>query len=299
MSKRKDLIMTAVATATVFIATTSAGYVLYHSRTRPKIVEPNFTKNQNSTNKATPPGGSATGSSPDTIWHPKPQTSWQWQLSTPVDLSVNAEMYDIDLFTNNASVVNALHAKGRKVICYISAGSLEDWRSDANQFPESVVGKEYKGWPGEKWLDIRRLDILAPIMSKRLDQCRDKGFDGVEPDNINGYSQDTGFALTAADQLKYNRWLATEAHKRNLSIGLKQDPDQAAVLVNDFDWALDEECFENGECDKMTPFIQAGKAVFNAEYALETSQFCTKANILNFNSIRKHKELDLYRESCR
>ena len=43
-----------------------------------------------------------------TIWHPPLNTSWQWQLTTPVQQKVNAHMYDIDMFDNDASVVASL-----------------------------------------------------------------------------------------------------------------------------------------------------------------------------------------------
>lgn len=65
-----------------------------------------------------------------TVW-PPPGISWQWQLTTPVDLSVSVAVYDIDLFDNDASVVVKLHAPGRKAICYLSAGSWENWRPAA------------------------------------------------------------------------------------------------------------------------------------------------------------------------
>ncbi len=235
-------------------------------------------------------------------WIPAIITSWQWQLTSPVDQSVDAEMYDIDLFDNDASVVASLHARGRKAVCYISAGSWEDWRSDANQFPASVIGNNYEGWPGEKWLDIRQINLLAPIMQARLDQCRDKGFDAVEPDNIDGYTNDTGFPLTYQDQLNYNIWLATEAHTRGLSIGLKNDPDQVENLLAYFDWALTEDCFAEGWCEQMQPFITAGKAVFAAEYTdmgMTLNGFCPQANAMNVNAILKRRDLDAYRETCR
>lgn len=84
------------------------------------------------------------------LWQPMPGTTWQWQISGTVDLSVNVPVYDIDLFDNDASVVSALKAKGRKVICYMSAGSFEDWREDASSFTSVVKGNDLDGWPGEK-----------------------------------------------------------------------------------------------------------------------------------------------------
>jgi hypothetical protein len=232
------------------------------------------------------------------IWRPGPGTTWQWQLTTPVDQSVDAAMYDIDLFDNSAAVVASLHAKGRKVVCYLSAGSYERGRPDSARFPRSVLGRPLEGWPGERWLDIRRLDVLGPIMERRLDLCRRKGFDGVEADNVDGYANRSGFRLTAAHQLRYNRFLARAAHARGLSIGLKNDLDQVAALEPRFDWALNEQCFQYDECDRLRPFVRAGKAVFTVEYELEPAQFCARAREMRLMSMRKRLDLDAWRAPC-
>jgi hypothetical protein len=238
-------------------------------------------------------------------WQPSPGTSWQWQLTDlPVDQAFDVDVYDIDLFDNDASTVAALQARGRVVLCYISVGSWEDWRPDADQFPPEVLGNDYEGWPGEKWLDIRRIDLLAPIMRARLDLCRDKGFDGVEPDNVDGYTNDTGFPLTYQDQLAYNTWLAGEVHARGLSIGLKNDEAQVTDLISHFDWAMTEDCFADEWCEEMSPFTDAGKAVFAAEYTdqLAANQFldqvCPQAEALNLDVILKHRDLDAWRLAC-
>ncbi len=248
-----------------------------------------------------PAGTSQSGASSGT-WIPALKTSWQWQLTSTVNQSPDVQMYDIDLFDNDAGVVTSLHDRGRRVVCYISAGSWEDWRPDAGSFPDSVLGKDYEGWPGERWLDIRRIDLLAPIMRARLDQCKAKGFDAIEPDNIDAYTNDTGFPLSYQDQLAYNIRLANEAHARGLSIALKNDPDQVADLLPYFDWALTEDCFAEGWCDRLLPFIEAGKAVFAAEYTdmgMSLDRFCSQANAMNINAILKHRNLDAYREACR
>ena len=243
--------------------------------------------------------------SPANWWRPPVGTRWQWQLTGPaIDPSFDVEMYDIDMFDNQASTVAALHAQGRKVICYISAGSREDWRPDADQFPASVLGNDYEGWPGEKWLDIRQIDLLAPIMRARLDQCQAKEFDGVEPDNIDAYANDTGFPLTYQDQLDYNLWLADEAHARGLSIGLKNDGAQVADLLPYFDWAMTEDCFAQDWCHEVAPFVAAGKAVFAAEYTDELSvnqfrnQVCPQAGTLGFSAILKDRDLDSWQRAC-
>jgi endo-alpha-1,4-polygalactosaminidase (GH114 family) len=228
--------------------------------------------------------------------------TWQLQFTgLPVDPSFNVTMYDIDMFDSDASLVTALHAQGRKVVCYISVGSREDWRPDADQFPLAVLGNDYEGWPGEQWLDIRQIDLLAPIMRARFDLCKAKGFDGVDPDNVDGYQNNTGFPLTYQDQIAYNRWLADEAHARSLAIGLKNDSDQVGDLLAYFEWAVTEDCFDQSWCSQMSPFIQAGKAVFAIEYTdtgMTTNQFCPQANLLGFSGILKHRNLDAWQQIC-
>ena len=232
-------------------------------------------------------------------WRPGPGTSWQWQLSGTIDTSIDVDMYDIDLFDTPQSVIDQLHHGGKKVICYVSAGSYEDWRPDKDNYPGEILGHDLDGWPGEKWVDIRRLDTLGPILAARFDLAVTKQCDGIEPDNIDGYTNSTGFPLTAADQLVFNRWLATQAHRRGLSIGLKNDLDQVQQLVNDFDWALNEQCFQYNECDALLPFIQAGKPVFGVEYKGDTADFCPRANAKNFDWLKKKINLDSWRIPCR
>lgn len=186
----------------------------------------------------------------------------------PLNTSLDVDVYDIDLFDSSAELIAALQARGADVICYFSAGSYENWRDDADEFPTAVLGNNLDGWPGEKWLDISNT-ALQSIMIARLDLAVDKGCDGVDPDNVDGYSNNTGFTLTAADQLAYNRWLADQAHARGLTIGLKNDLGQITDLVADFDFAVNEECFAYDECDLLSPFVLADKPVLHIEYGSE------------------------------
>jgi hypothetical protein len=231
-------------------------------------------------------------------WVPAPVTSWQWQLQGKIDRSVDAEMFDVDLFDTPARVVRALHREGRHVVCYLDAGTWERWRPDASTFPSKVLGRP-NGWPGERWLDVRRLHVLAPIMQARIALCARRGFDGVEFDNVDGYANHTGFPLTAQDQLRSDTWLANQAHRKGLSVALKNDLGQVRALLPYFDWALDEQCFQYHECGKLKPFTSAGKAVMEVEYRLRTAKFCPKANRLGFNALAKHLALGPWRVACR
>ena len=232
------------------------------------------------------------------IWRPTPGTSWQWQLQGTIDTTIDVDMYDIDLFDTPEQTIIDLEADGRVVICYFSAGSWEDWRPDAGAYPAVVLGDPLDGWPGERWIDIRRLDLLGPILEARLDLARSKGCTGVEPDNVDAYQNSSGFPLVAADQLAFNQWLATQAHERGLSVGLKNDLDQVVDLVADFDWALNEQCYQYAECDLLQPFIDAGKAVFGVEYSGDESVFCPYFNVIDYSWLKKNFDLGAWRIDC-
>jgi hypothetical protein len=224
--------------------------------------------------------------------------SWQIQYVGDIDLDLDVEVYNLDLFDVSSAVIEDLHQHGIFVQCYISAGSFEDWRPDAPDFPAEILGNDLDGWPGEKWLDVRRLDLLQPIMEGRFDLAVEKGCDGVDPDNLNGYENETSFPIKASDQLVYNKFLSRAAHSRGLFIGLKNDLNQAAELEPYFDWIINEECFYYQECSLLSPFIEAGKPVFVIEYELESDEFCLQANQLGFNALVKKWELDSYRVDC-
>ncbi len=227
-----------------------------------------------------------------------PNGSWQIQYTGNINADLPVNIYNLDLFDTDPAIIKDLHTRSIFVMCYFSAGSFEDWRPDSEDFPAEIIGKDYEGWPGEKWLDIRKIELLTPIISARLDLAAQKGCNGVDPDNINGFVNNTGFPLTYEDQIQYNIWLAEAAHAHGLSIGLKNDAEQILDLLPYYDWQLQEECFQYNECQLLLPFIKAGKPVFNIEYTLSTDNFCSQSKEMGINSIRKNLELDEHIETC-
>ncbi|MEZ5166659.1 MAG: endo alpha-1,4 polygalactosaminidase [Acidimicrobiales bacterium] len=149
----------------------------------------------------------------DGWWKPGVATTWQWQLSGAPTLAYDVDMYDLDLFDTPTKILDELHREGRRVVCYFSAGSSETWRDDIGGIGAAAMGAPLDGWPDEHWLDVSDESVRA-VMVDRLDLAVMKGCDGVEPDNVDGFANDTGLDLTREQQLDFNRWLADEAHRR-------------------------------------------------------------------------------------
>jgi hypothetical protein len=260
---------------------------------------------------ATPPPAVDAGSAPDssvppdtdagpgTWWKPSAALPihWHWQLSdaftTPRDLLPNVSVYDIDGEQTSAQTVAAIHAArpNTKVICYFDAGVYEGYRSDKARFPASVIGKADVGWDDSFWLDIRQLDIILPIMKDRmLNWCKNKGFDAIEPDETEVWSNDSGFPITKEQNVTFNRKIAELAHSLGLSVGLKGNNTEAPLLEPYFDWALTEQCWEYDECGFFKDsFVAKGKAVFNVEYSATPN--CTSANSWHINSSKRDLNL--------
>ena len=242
---------------------------------------------------------------------------WQWEIDHPLDLASASDMgtgvatysgavapdpavYDIDGFNNPATTVAALHARGFHVICYIEVGAAESYRPDYSQFPASALGNVLQGYSNERYLDIRSSAVVG-VIENRIDMCAQKGFDAIEPDIDDSYTENTGFGLTMADDVAFNRTLADYAHSLGLSYGLKNgdDPSYAAQMLPIVDFALDEQCFQYSSCGAFFPsFRNAGKAVFEVEYDSGTASFCPQAVSDGFNAVRQNVDLNGGRQPC-
>ena len=234
-------------------------------------------------------------------WIPTPANTWQVQYEGKIDLTVDADVFMLDLFDTSAKTIAKLKARGKRVVCYLNAGAWENWRPDRHRFPASTLGRNMENWPGERWLDIRRLDALLSLMHARLDLCRRKGFDGVIFDNVNGHENRTGFPLAPANQIAYNAALARAARERGLSPGMNNNTSQARMLEPEFDWLQTESCHAEGWCNQVLPFTHAGKAVVTIEYTdtkIDLERACHDARALRAYTIVKHRKLGAFRRGC-
>lgn len=253
-----------------------------------------------------PPGAStapiAAHAARSARWIPAADATYQIQYGGKLDLRIPAAVYDVDAFDTSARQVARIHALGRRAVCYVDVGTWEKWRPDASQFPKNVLGEPDGGWPGERWLDIRQTSVLEPIMTKRLQLCKSKNFDGVDPDNLDGYVNKTGFHLTYAEQLAYDTWVANEAHAVGLTVAEKGDNDQVADLAKVYDFAVVEQCFAQGWCKQFTRYTNRNALVVDVEYHLTQSRFlkktCPSDARYRETAILKHLSLNAWIVTC-
>ncbi len=238
-----------------------------------------------------------------TRWIPTAGESYQIQYDGKLDLSYDAKIFDLDMFDTRPQIVAKLHAMGKRVMCYIDVGTWENWRPDAHEFPKSVLGHKDGHWAGERWLDIRQTSTLEPIMAARYDLCKHKGFDGVDPDNLDGYQNKTGFPLTYGQQLTYDTWVAKAAHDRGLTVDQKGDNDQVNDLVKVFDFAVVEQCYAQGWCHQFDVYTNANRLVVDVEYFHNRQRFlhraCPEAAQNHDTALLKKLELTAWILTCK
>ena len=120
--------------------------------------------------------------------------------------------------------------------------------------------------------------------------AKQRGCDGVAPDNVEAHNSNAGFTgeLTARTQLNTNRFLATETRARGLKIGLKNDIGQPKALAPSVDFAGNEQCRQYIEWRGYSVFTSHGKRVFSAEYkqtwrddAQARAKVCAKARAID------------------
>jgi hypothetical protein len=230
-------------------------------------------------------------------------TTWDYPLGfdlTTSNVQAAKKFYSVDLFNTEASDISALIGEGHTVVCYFSAGSYENDRPDSKNIPPSAIGKKMDGWP-EKWLDTRNKGVRS-VMAARIQTAKTKGCQGVDPDNIDGFDNKTGFNLSQADSVDYLKFLAGKAHDEGLGFGLKNGPTIVDQVVDIAEWAINESCVQYDECHNFQPFIDAGKPVFHVEYTdgdSPSDAWKEKAcGVEGFSNIIKHEDLENWHLNC-
>lgn len=218
----------------------------------------------------------------------KPNTRFAWNLQsapseTALDNQSGPKVYDFDFLNSNAAQIARIKAKGVDVVCYFSAGTDEDWTPDHDQFKAGDTFGKLPGWEGEQVVDTRSTNVRS-IMYNRIQTMHNLGCNGIDPDNVDAYTNIKS-PLTATTALNYMQFLSDTAHNFHMSIALKNSgnlvnqklPDGQTV-VQAYDYAIVEQCYQYKECDLYKPFVDVGKAVTILEYKGTASTWATSAD---------------------
>jgi hypothetical protein len=224
---------------------------------------------------------------------PNEHSTWHLQLQGKVDFSQKRDVFDVDLYSTTAADIAKVKANGGYAIAYMNAGAWQPNKPDSNQYPDSVIGKTpMKGWPEERWLDIRQIEKLRPIIAEKMKLAKDKGFDAVDPDNMDGYThKEKYFNFNDQDQIRFNKMVAEEAHKAGLAVFLKNADALVPHLAKHFDGSVVEEAFEQKEAVNYQPMRDLHKPVFSVEYKDLSDKDLAEARARGFNVIRGRRAL--------
>ena len=255
-------------------------------------------------------------------WRPGPGwVAWQWEADHPLSLTSDLDMgvggrtpsggaavpptvYDIDGFDNPASTVAALHRRHDRAICYIEVGAAETSRPDYGALRATRLGRVVPGYPDERYLDVN-LPSVAKLIEKRIQMCAHRGFDAVEPDIDDSYSDATGFSISEVANVAYDTTLARYADSLGLGFGLKNGDANgfARLMLPRVDFVVDEQCIQYHTCGAFEPaYRNAHLAVLETEYVgggPSPAQYCPGAEAADLSAVQYRTALDgSWRVAC-
>ncbi|KAF2026017.1 hypothetical protein EK21DRAFT_103520 [Setomelanomma holmii] len=171
----------------------------------------------------------------------------------------DAAVWDIDLFDNPASTMQALKAAGKMV-----------WMRTGSQ-------------------------PIRTLMAKRIELAADKGCDAIDPDNT---AKRQWLNLRNTNAIDYMRWMQKEAAKYDMMIGLKNSLEIVSDLTPIIDFAVNEQCAQLSECNTYSQFLAVDKPVFHIEYPMPlnaqaaTGLSCIGVGISGMSTILKDFQLN-------
>ena len=250
---------------------------------------------------------------------PTGKVIWDWQIGASTDASIGlpagANLIDLDGFGVSAATVAALKSKGAYMVCYLDVGSYEPGRPDSARYPSYLKLQQDPDWPAEYFLDITDVfkpnSVLASILTDRMKMCKSKGFDALEPDNLQNDENVSGGRITSQQQLDFNGWIADQAHANGLAVFQKNGPDKiletdrtGKMMVEKFDGILNEQCQQYSECGPLAEYTKRGKLALNVEYRKSVALNCTLMHSNGIVALKKDLGLvgrnmsGYLRESC-
>lgn len=221
--------------------------------------------------------------------------SWVLNAWGPQEpLSTKGDLIILDASIQSAATIKKQKAQGKKVVCYISAGTIENWRPDAKEaLSTASLGKKYKGFEStEQWVNVLEWESVKPIMSARISEASSKGCDAVELDNLDCHDAATSCVPGASKdalkkkEIEYIKWLSNTAHSKGLAVGLKNVNGIVDDVLSYGDFAV-EEGNPGSEFGKFGKFTDQNKAVVSVQYNDQGGQVC--ANAKKYGMVAKYQ----------
>jgi hypothetical protein len=213
-------------------------------------------------------GRAASGHAAGSAWQDPPVNGqFDYQIGGSYQPAAGVRIVDRDRTSKPVS--------GLYNVCYVNAFQTQAYQDGwwKAHHPSLLLRRNGKavhdpGWPGEIILDTstgsKRHRLLA-VIGGWIDGCADKGFDAVEPDNLDSNTR-SHHLLTQSDDMDFAALLAQRAHDDGLAFGQKNDAElgKAARDQVGFDFAIAEECQVYSECHYYTR--DYGSRVIEIEY---------------------------------
>nr|GAT51630.1 predicted protein [Mycena chlorophos] len=175
-------------------------------------------------------------------------------------------------------------AEGLYNICYVNAFQAQEedsnwWLQNAPQLLLQENGQPVKDPDWDEYIFNTTTDAnrqaLAAILEPTIQTCATKGFNAIEPDNLDTYTRFS--SLTKADNLAFARILSDYAHSLGLAFAQKNTAGLKAAdkTTGGFDFAIAEECQVYSECDEYSNLY--GNYMIEIEYKSDGKKYFTAA----------------------
>ncbi|MEV4612602.1 endo alpha-1,4 polygalactosaminidase [Kitasatospora sp. NPDC049258] len=216
---------------------------------------------------------------------PTPNTGFDYQIGGPYQPPAGIGAVSRDH--------TAPPAQGLYNVCYLNAFQAQpdatDWWQGNHP---ALLLRDAQGRPvmdedwGEALLDVStpaKRTELAGVVGAWIDECAAKGYQAVEPDNLDSYER-SGGRLDKSHNAAFAQLLAARAHADGLAIGQKNTTDLIGQRRTiGFDFAVSEECGHYDECGGFDSAYEGRVFVIEynaADYAKTCKSFGGKLSVV-------------------
>jgi hypothetical protein len=130
-------------------------------------------------------------------------------------------------------------------------------------------------WAGEMLFDVStaaKRQNLMTLETPWISDCKAKGYNAIEPDNLDSYDRSQGH-LTEQNDKDFMALFVAAAHAQGMAVAQKNVPEwgAAAKTTIGFDFEISEECQESAGACQQSQTVYGNNLVFELEYWYETN----------------------------